>query len=214
MKVKNRLLAFSLVELMTVIVIIGILAAVAMPAYRKYVTDSKISEAYSSLDAILKKELTYFNDHAEFYSLRQNPAEVETVMTIGTDSTWAELEYPIAIGSNVYFGYSTWAGKIDGTGTEQDAGPFSGGEFHHTSDAGVSEAPTPSGSCNSDGSTPADLGVTAQNGLDWVVTRAHADLDGSNDDLKCTVILRVTKTDPANNAGPSSGGFIVINKGH
>lgn len=38
-----------------VVVIIGILSIVAIPSYRKYIADSKISEGYANLDAIIKK---------------------------------------------------------------------------------------------------------------------------------------------------------------
>jgi prepilin-type N-terminal cleavage/methylation domain-containing protein len=51
---KNNGLGFSLVELMIVVVIIGILATVTLPAYRSYVTKSKISEAYLLLDGLKK----------------------------------------------------------------------------------------------------------------------------------------------------------------
>ena len=43
---------FTLIELMIVVTIIGILAAIAIPAYRDYVKRSRMSEVLTALDAI------------------------------------------------------------------------------------------------------------------------------------------------------------------
>ena len=46
---------FTLIELMIVIAIIGILAAVAIPAYRDYIARSQLSEALILLDGLKSK---------------------------------------------------------------------------------------------------------------------------------------------------------------
>lgn len=53
---------FTLIELMIVIAIVGVLAAVAIPAYSRYVKKSKTSEALLNLRKIYDGEVTYFQD--------------------------------------------------------------------------------------------------------------------------------------------------------
>lgn len=50
---------FTLLELLVVILILGILAAIAMPQYFKVVEKGKISEAFSALDSVRSAEERY-----------------------------------------------------------------------------------------------------------------------------------------------------------
>lgn len=57
---------FSLVELMVVVAIIGILAAIAVPNYQRFTAKSKQSEAKSNLSAVYSAERAFFAEWQEF----------------------------------------------------------------------------------------------------------------------------------------------------
>ncbi len=59
---------FTLVELMVVVAIIGILAAVAIPNYRKYQAKSRQSEARIQLSAAFAAEQSYHGEYGGYHS--------------------------------------------------------------------------------------------------------------------------------------------------
>lgn len=55
---------FTLIELMIVVAIVGILAAIALPAYQDYVVRSKMSEAEAAIAACKTSVSEYLSTHA------------------------------------------------------------------------------------------------------------------------------------------------------
>jgi type IV pilus assembly protein PilA len=55
---------FTLIELMIVVAIVGILAAIALPAYQDYVVRSKLSEAEAAVAACKTSVAEYVSTHA------------------------------------------------------------------------------------------------------------------------------------------------------
>src|SRR5574340_1357749 len=55
---------FTLIELMIVVAIVGILAAIALPAYQDYVVRSKMSEAEAAIAACKTSVSEYVATHA------------------------------------------------------------------------------------------------------------------------------------------------------
>ncbi len=107
---------FTLVELMIVVVILGILAAIAIPAFSRYVRKSKTAEATTNLAHILTGEVTAYqrsadNDLAHFVSAGPTPSDPPTESKYPPnaalwvdDPSWAELGFSLDTGH--YYQYN------------------------------------------------------------------------------------------------------------
>ena len=149
---KKVLAGFTLVELMIVVVILGILAAVAIPAFTRYVKRSKTSEATGNISKIYQGEVAYFNQSSEqsvasFASASATPSAEPTEskyaaqpLAFTTDSGWSAIGF--SVDSPLYYQYSATGtassfnaiarGNIDGDGTYSTfsrAATLNGGEI-------------------------------------------------------------------------------------
>lgn len=64
--VRSAQKGFTLIELMIVVAIIGILAAVAIPKFLEYMNKSKATEAEVNLNAIEKAASAHYQENAEY----------------------------------------------------------------------------------------------------------------------------------------------------
>jgi len=99
----NKAKGFTLIELMIVVAIIGILAAVALPAYQTYTNKAKFSEVVLAVDSVKTSMETCLQVNGGTL------ASCDTAAEIGVNLTTA------ASGANVT-SVTVGSGKITGTG--------------------------------------------------------------------------------------------------
>mgnify|MGYP001181686690 FL=1 len=72
---------FTLIELMIVVAIIGILAAIAIPQYNKYVARTQVAEAFALLGPV-KQALTLYHQETGNFPAWTNAADVHETLGI------------------------------------------------------------------------------------------------------------------------------------
>ena len=63
-EIKNRSKGFTLLELLVVVLIIGILAAIALPQYRKAVAKAELAQLLSVIKSFTNSLHNYYNKKA------------------------------------------------------------------------------------------------------------------------------------------------------
>ena len=112
---------FTLIELMIVVAIIAILAAIAIPQYKKFQLKAKTSEAKANLDAIRVAEESWAAEHDEYLTAAETP---------NTPPTSSKRAWPASSGTGgvdqfnslgfkpagaVYYNYSVASGDKRGS---------------------------------------------------------------------------------------------------
>ncbi|MFO1397200.1 MAG: type IV pilin protein [Burkholderiales bacterium] len=124
---------FTLIEVMIVVVIVGILAAIALPSYSEYITRSKIIDGTTKLGDFRAQMEKYFMDNRRYVTVAggttcgvaDKPAgagDAFDIGCVGTDTT-----YTVTASGSAAKGMSGFSFSVTETGAKASSGP--GGHY-------------------------------------------------------------------------------------
>jgi len=117
---------FTLIELMIVVAIIAVLAAIALPIYSDYITRSKLTEAQNNLSTLRVAMEQYFQDYRQYIPASSSSTATNCGVSMPTATTGSA-------GASMakYFSYSctATASTYTITATGNTGTPVSGFEF-------------------------------------------------------------------------------------
>jgi type IV pilus assembly protein PilE len=87
---------FTMIELMVVVIIVGVLAAIAVPVYSDYIRKSRISEATGRMGDLLTAAKAYAQENADATAGADWPASGATAGYIGDVTAGPNFTYTVA----------------------------------------------------------------------------------------------------------------------
>lgn len=165
----KNLRGFTLIELMIVVAILGVLAALAIPAFNRYIARGKLSEAQTMLQNIKMQQESYRQAYGRYHFVTDfNPAEITAKKgqnlwdTTGNAGAQWEILGAKPNSRYTYFQYAVGAG-----------GPWGVADVEQEGERGLAEDVDP---------------LTSKH---WWVGVAHGDLD--NDGVFSTIVAYSTR---------------------
>lgn len=213
MEISKR--AFTLIELMIVVTIMGLLASVSVSGFAKYKRQAKKAEAYVTTGNIIKAQKSFYIENQRFATDGLLGAALLGTMlgNFGTSysysafmaSQWDELGAPFAEGAIVRWFYQSGHGEYDSSGNHT-SGWEVGAPILYIDADGDSSCAGGTGSGTSS-ITPVDFGAPAAPAAkyDYATSVAFSPLTGrlQTSDIwitsECYYVLQYLSVDGTNN---------------
>lgn len=116
--INKKVQAYTLTEILVVLVIIGILVLLALPNLMPLITKAKTTEAKLQLEHLAKLEQTYFYEHSKYSTDLVELGFIQEKLS--TDGKDGKANYKIEItaaNNNTFLAKATAVADFDGDGT-------------------------------------------------------------------------------------------------
>jgi prepilin-type N-terminal cleavage/methylation domain-containing protein len=104
-RIRKSKSGFTLIELLVVVLIIGILAAIAVPQYFKVVEKGKVAEALQWVGTVQGAQESYLAQYGQY-------AASETLLAVGVQSTFNNFGAPVMAVAAAAVNPPTWSVTI------------------------------------------------------------------------------------------------------
>lgn len=122
---QTRQQGFSLIELMIVVAVLGIIAAIAVPSYSDYQRKSRRSDAHKLLMQIVAKQEQYFQDNRsysdDFTKIGSLAASSVAAGSVTSDNNYYTVTIALGTAAAPYYSYVLTATPVAGTSQASDS---------------------------------------------------------------------------------------------